>query len=331
MYPKFTNRIWSLHALLQPFKLFTKMLHVSTLVNTQSIWDSLNADHSSQYFALLTECDVTSGCGFKKLHDYIFSKILESSGFISHFDSKIAFVGSSCKSVRVSKHIRWCLSFSHASYTQCCQEAHTIWIESFPFALNMCWRHEIKRPNIIDIPCTVSWVHSPLHQPNTQLLPRSWSGIAGCVFNTKGPNPHQSHSSRHKWAHRNRVLTIWRWLTKMLHMTQCPTSSDHSKSFKDPSHLKLITKYVWCPIVTFSDPPGITAGYGHSTSGLIHASAELHTRKRALSHGVLATPANLSIWRWEAQLKQRFSHWQRVTYESLRLNDTLPHTPQKHT
>lgn len=239
---------------------------------------------------------------------WLFSKILASSDFISHFDFKIAFVGSSCKFVRVSKHIRCCLSFSHGSYTQCCQEAHTISdnfiIESFPFALNICWRPEIKRPNIIEIPCTVSWVHSPLHQPNTQLLPRSWSGIAGCVFNTKGPNPHQSHWSRHKWAHRNwGFLEFWDGWPKCFTWHNAPQVLIIRRSKSPETHYKIQWWIWWCPIVTFNDPPGITAGYGHSTSGLIHASAELHTRKRALSYGVLATPANLSIWRWEAQLK----------------------------
>lgn len=319
MYPKFTNRIWSLHALLQPFKLFTKMLHVSTLANTQSIWDSLNADHSSQHFALLTRCDVTSGCGFKKLHDYSARSLCRLTLSVTLIPKSLLLAPLANPSVYPN---------THASYTQCCQEYklslfHLHWICADATKLND--PISSKSPARL-AQCTPLYI-----DPTPNCCPEAGQVLLD-VSSTPKDLPHQSHSSRHKWAHRNwGFLEFWDGWTKMLHMTQCPTSSDHSKSFKDPSHLKLITKYVWCPIVTFNDPPGITAGYGHSTSGLIHASAELHTRKRALSHGVLATPANLSIWRWEAQLKQRFSHWQRVTYESLRLNDTLPHTPQKHT
>ena len=208
MYPKFANRIWSLHALLQPFKLFTKMLHVSTLVNTQSIWDSLNADHSSQYFALLTECDVTLGCGFKKLHDYSARSLCRLALSVTLIPKSLLLAPLANPSVYPNT-------------------SGDVWVSPTRPTLNAVRRRIQYELSLFHL----HWICADATKLNDPISSKSPARLAECtplyidptpnccpaagqvlldVSSTPKDLPHQSHSSRHKWAHRNwGFLEFW--------------------------------------------------------------------------------------------------------------------------
>lgn len=216
MYWKFTNRNWSLHALLQPCFQVGKYN-----ANTQSIWDSLNADHSSQYFALFTKCDVTSGLWFQNRFCWLVLQIRPC------IQTHLVF----------SEFLSWVLRsmLSGGAYNVKLFFFHLHWIYADATKLN----NPISSKSLARLAeCTFLYIN-----PTSNCCPEAGQVLLD-VSSTPKDLPHQSHWSRHTWAHRDRVLRILRWLTKMLHMTQCPTSSDFIQRSKSPeTHYIYIYKY----------------------------------------------------------------------------------------